>query len=426
MPIQFRRLITGAVASIACVSAVYSAIGGPTDPEKLLPPGDGGWFGGRLSLENGTLVVGAQWLHGQGPGRGTAFIFEQEAGQWKLSATLQASDGQGWSLFGSDVATDGSTVVVGDPDYLVPRTTGSIRSAGAAYIYQQTAAGWTETQKLMAPVATVDERFGGTVNVSGNTVFIGSGKGMNIFENVGGVWAYQTTLQPSVPDGFGLDGSFGGGIAAEGDVVLIGARSQDKGGLINSGAVFAFERGPMGWSETAMLMPSDPVFHGKFGYSLDMSGDTAIIGRPAGGPAASGPFQGAAYIFEKVGSQWVESAKLQASDGFLDDGFGSTVTISGGLAAVTATGGDTPRIYLFSKAGDAWQEIGRLDGVTDFPTDQFGIALEMEGSQLVVGARLDDDRGRWAGAVYLYQIPEPGSTMLAGMLMIAVVLRRAS
>lgn len=246
---------------------------------------------------------------------------------------------------------------------------------------------------------------------------------------MGGDLVRIDSVTPSLHDAHYGDGGLGGGLALEGDTALVGGTAMDLGSLVNSGVVYALERDASGWHEAQVLKPSDPAWRGTFGSSIAMSGDTAIIGRPGGSPSAvDGPVRGAAYIFEKVGGQWTEAAKLQPSDGFPLDGFGMEVAMSGNLAAVLSPNGAKSQIYLFSKLAEVWQEVGRISGTAKFSTDQFGISLDMEGGELVVGARLDGQLGKWAGAAYSYIVPEPRSAALLGLAALIGVagVRRAS
>lgn len=61
---------------------------------------------------------------------------------------------------------------------------------------------------------------------------------------------------------------------------------------------------------------------------------------------------GSDYVFRFNGSTWVEGQKLLASDGALDDRFGSSVAVSGNVAIVRASldddnGTDSGSVYVF-------------------------------------------------------------------------------
>jgi hypothetical protein len=228
----------------------------------------------------------------------------------------------------------------------------------------------------------------------------------------GGAWHAGATLSPVVPDGSGLDGSFGEEIVIDGDHVFVSAASQDRSTL-NGGAVFVYKIVDNQLVSAKTVGPSNSVFRGSFGYGIDADDGTLIAGRPGGSPSANGPVQGIAYVYENIGDDWIETARLQASDGFAGDAFGSKAAISGDLAAVSSWNAvDGGRVYLFRHALSGWNELGWLKTGNAFSKDQFGISLKVDGPHVVVGARIDDELGSDAGAVYVYTIPEPAACTL--------------
>jgi hypothetical protein len=388
----------------------------PARTAVVRPIDYGGWFGGALDLDGSVLVVGAERHSLSDGARGAAFVYEHVGNRWVGVAKLRGPLRSQASAFGYAVGVDGDTIIAGDPDQSLP----GMRSNGAAYIFERTTGGWNQSQVLRATTPTIDGRFGRFVSISGGTALVNSGRGVQAFEKLATGWTAQTVLTPSIPDqfhnGFGLTA-----MKIEGDVALIGGSvydGVDAAGreLIDSGPrVFAFERDGDGWRQTAMLMPSDPVYNGGFGTSLDFSGDVAIIGRPAGGPAFDGPHRGAAYIFQKYGDDWIQTAKLQPRDGFPSDGFGFRVAISGDRAAVLADQGEAGRVYLFANRQGAWREVGAIGTGVNFDVDQFGLALAMDGDRLAAGARLDGAVEYWHGAAYVMAVPEPAASA-AGLI----------
>ena len=103
-------------------------------------------------------------------------------------------------------------------------------------------------------------------------------------------------------------------------------------------------------NEVAKLMASDAQVSDRFGYSVSVSGDTAVIG--AYREATGGSYAGAAYVFTRSGGAWVEQAKLMASDAQESDRFGYSVSVSGDTAVIgayrEATGGSSAgAAYVF-------------------------------------------------------------------------------
>jgi hypothetical protein len=98
-------------------------------------------------------------------------------------------------------------------------------------------------------------------------------------------------------------------------------------------------------------LASDGTAGDQFGWSVDLSGDRAIVGAPF----ANSEFSGAAYVFQRQGANnWVEIAKLRPNGAATDDRFGWSVGLSGTTAIVgapfrdSASGdGDTGAAYVF-------------------------------------------------------------------------------
>ena len=67
-------------------------------------------------------------------------------------------------------------------------------------------------------------------------------------------------------------------MAVSGDTAVIGAYKDDDGGS-GSGSAYAFVRTGTSWSQQAKLTASDAAANDKFGYSVAVVGDTAVIGK---------------------------------------------------------------------------------------------------------------------------------------------------
>jgi len=83
---------------------------------------------------------------------------------------------------------------------------------------------------------------------------------------------------------------------------------------------------------------SDGEEYDYFGASVSVSRDVCVIG--ADGDDDRGTDAGAAYIFWFEDPNWVEEAKLTASDGQEYDYFGWSVSVSGEVCVVGARGDD--------------------------------------------------------------------------------------
>ena len=108
---------------------------------------------------------------------------------------------------------------------------------------------------------------------------------------------------------------------------------------------------------------------------------------------------GSAYVFRRMGDDWIEEAKLVASDGQMDDRFGSRVTIEGDTIIVRASGAKA--MYAFQRIDGVWLEQQKLmppDG-----SDYWGfVNAALDGERLLLGRPADNELGDWAGAAYIY------------------------
>jgi serine/threonine protein kinase len=170
-------------------------------------------------------------------------------------------------------------------------------------------------------------------------------------------WREESQLAPSDTH---LGDRFGCSAAVEGDVVVIGAKYNDTQGE-KSGAAYVFRYGDEGWVEEAQLRPSDPRAQKQFGCAVRMQGDIVLVG--AYGDHENGYGAGAVYVFRFDGQDWVEEAKLLASDGRPKQVLGYSVAFEGDTAVSGAfyeQGADFGSVYVFRGLSDC-NSNGDLD-----------------------------------------------------------------
>jgi MYXO-CTERM domain-containing protein len=158
----------------------------------------------------------------------------------------------------------------------------------------------TEQQKLTPADSAAGDRFGGTVSISTDSVVIGaelddddgadSGSAY-VFTRTGSVWTQQQKLLAS--DGAAGVG-FGMSVSIDGDAAVVGS-SRDTDNGIDSGSAYVFVRSGSVWTEQDKMVAFDGQEGDRFGWSVGLSGDTALIG--ARGDDDRGPEGGAAYAF---------------------------------------------------------------------------------------------------------------------------------
>ncbi len=125
---------------------------------------------------------------------------------------------------------------------------------------------------------------------------------------------------------------------------------------------------PIG-KQLAELKGSDGVAFGFFGFSVAISGSTAVIGAPGNAKDA-----GRAYVFTKTAAGWTQVAEFRGSDTVAGDEFGHSVAISGSTAVVGAGqhAKDAGRAYVFTKTAAGWTQVAELRGSDTVAGDEFG------------------------------------------------------
>jgi hypothetical protein len=88
---------------------------------------------------------------------------------------------------------------------------------------------------------------------------------------------------------------FGVPMSMSGDTVVIGDSDDSHDGP-SSGAAYVFVKDSTGWVQQQKLLPTIPADNQSFGLSVGIDGDTIVVGSPGEGDIFD-PLTGAAYIF---------------------------------------------------------------------------------------------------------------------------------
>src|SRR5262249_11223350 len=130
------------------------------------------FFGSSVAINGDTVVVGVCPTELFGPS--AAYVFVRDATtpppSWTQQAKLMASDAVFIDLFGFSVAIHGDTVVVG----AIGTGVAPSFDQGAAYVFVRSGTTWSEQQKLTASDGKSGDSFGGSVAIDGNTVVVGA------------------------------------------------------------------------------------------------------------------------------------------------------------------------------------------------------------------------------------------------------------
>jgi len=308
-----------------------------------------------------------------------------------IETKLTASDATTEDRFGNAVAISGNFAIVGaelEESNSAPPANGS---SGAAYVYRQTAGQWVEEVKLTASDADFGDLFGTSVAIEGNLAVIGAKHNSDagrrsgsayVFRYTNGQWIEEAKLTASDAaegDFFGHD------VAISDETILISGYSNDDIGSA-SGSAYVFQYTNGQWIEEAKLTASDATSGDLFGYALDIDNDTIVIGA-----YRKNDDEGAAYVFKYVAGQWVEETTLTYVEStFSSPDFAQNIAIKDSVIVASFVGTET--------------ETGQ-----NFDID-IGIVFRYQDGQWIHEARL----ARSFGSLLGLQLDTTGDTIVLG------------
>ena len=376
---------------------------------------------------------------------------------------LKASNTGTEDEFGRSVAIDEDTIIVGAPgeDSGATSVNGSesdntLTDAGAAYVFVRSGNSWAQQAYLKASNAGAGDRFGASVSIDGDIAVVGApeedGKAgaAYVFERGGTIWSPRGILKAS---NAGANDVFGLSVSVSGDRIIVGASSEDSDAIgINgdggnnlrsgSGAAYIFVREGIFWNQQAYLKASNAGISDRFGISVAISGDTALVGATEESSNATGSngdgsndlayASGAAYVFLWNGSAWEQQAYLKASNTWVVSTFGDSVALDGDTAVIGArledgassgVGGDqqdfdsidSGAAYVFVRDGTSWTQQAYLKASNNGMEDYFGGSVDLSGDYAIIGAagessdaiglngNGENDLANASGAAYLFR-----------------------
>ncbi|MEW6745734.1 MAG: FG-GAP repeat protein [Planctomycetota bacterium] len=371
--------------------------------EKLFASDGRRWeyLGTSVAVSGDRILAGSpDWAIGR---VGRAQLFRWDGTAWREEATLGASDGTAANYFGMSVALEGDVAVVG-----APRANGKADISGAVYVYRCKGTSWVEEAKLLGQDSAAYDYFGWAVCLQGELLLVGAIYNDNrsgvvyLFRHSPSGWSEEGKLAGS---GLTSDDHFGYALSVSGDRLAASA----PGYANDMGATFVFHWNGKAWYEEAMLVSSDGATGDYFGFAVALDGDRLLVG--ASGSDQVGAEAGAAYLLRRDATGWREEQKLTASDGMAGDRFGASVHIAGERAVIGAPDVDGPdldsgAVYTYEWDGTSWTSELKLEASDGRFMARLGSAVSWRGEQAVAGAPLARGVGLERGAVYLL-VPVP-------------------
>ena len=402
----FRRVLL-----VVCVLTCVSAQADWQQWHRLAAP-DGAqydYFGASVGISGDYAVIGAVYDDDDGFNSGSAYIFKPVGSYWVSDDKLTASDGYTHQNFGRSVSIDGDYAIVGATgDNSTPGAAYVFKRIGGGWsqLAKLTASDGAVGDNFGWSVSIDGDRavVGAHFDDNENGADAGSAY---CYEGPGGGWADMTEMfKVRAPDGIGSD-QLGFSVSISGDYIIAGASFQDA--VIyqpDCGAAYVFNRDPDTgiWAYQDKLTASDASAGDALGYSVAIDGNYAIVG--AIGDDEPGGQEGSAYVFKRSGTSWTEQARLLASDKAPNDRFGWTVGISGDYAVIGAPFKDANGVgYIFRRSGTTWTELVRLSGSDGVASDMFGtsVAIDSDAGWAIAGASNKNTGADQMGAAYVFE-----------------------
>ena len=350
-------------------------------------------FGTAVAVFGTTAIVGTPRDDDAGTDSGSASVFDAVTGQQLFKLT--GSDSVTFDQFGRSVAISGTTAIVGAPFH---DTVVGVAS-GAAYLFDTTTG--QQLFKLIPSDAGAPDWFGWSVAISGTTAIVGAHRNSDAGSESGSAYLFDTTtgqelFKLTASDAAEFD-RFGYSVAIAGTTAIVGAYTEDGVGSA-SGAVYVFDTTT--GQEVFKLTAADAAQSDFFGFSVAISGSTAIIG--AYGDNDAGANSGSAYLFDTTTGQ--QFFKLTASDAAMGDDFGFSVALAGTTAIVGTHkdddgGMDSGSAYVFDTT--TGQQLFKLTASDAAAEDFFGTSVAISGAAAIVGAIGADAAGVDSGSAYV-------------------------
>ncbi|MEN9799660.1 MAG: hypothetical protein RL653_3357, partial [Pseudomonadota bacterium] len=393
-------------------------------------------FGFSVALSGDTLAVGARREDSSATGingtevdygaanSGAVYVFTRSNGVWSQEAYVKASNSGAADEFGFSLSLEGNTLVVGalfedssatgvnptlTPDGADAQSDASASNSGAVYVFNRTNGVWTQEAYVKAANPGLDDMFGHSVALSGDTMVVGAPGEASAVAGING-----DPSDNSAPE---------------------------------AGAVYVFTRSNGTWTQQAYIKASNPGTTDQFGYVVALDGHTLAVGAPYESSNATGVnpgaaaeaddsalYSGAVYVFTRTGQAWTQQAYVKASNANGNDKFGTSVALHDNILAVgasyessSATGingneadnssSTSGAVYVFTRTSGNWTQRWYLKATNTGSGDFFGETVALSEDMLVVGATWEDSSATGvtgdqadnsmtdSGAVFVYTPP---------------------
>ena len=360
------------------------AVGLPLEVDgQVVIPATGSHFGRSVDIDGNHVVVGTGVnfsFESEPRSAEEVYVYDYTTGDQPVHV-LRPDDPHDGSWFGASVAVDGNLAIVG-----APYEDAAGLESGAGYLFDITTG--QQLFKFVPDDIQVFDHLGFDVAIDGNYAVVSSSEAE-------AAYVYDTSTGGLVNRMTEDHRRYGSSVAIDGNTLLVGATFGEQG---LGGSVYAYEAstGNQLWEYNSQEQAD------HFGWSIDVSGDRAIVGAPYAIRDRRNN-AGAVYILDTSTGERLHELEpsFRTPFAFLGN-FGESVAIDNDRALVGVRQEqrrsdklqDRPgAMYLFDAAtGERLQRIVG-DAVGQEPllgNNAFGTDVAISGSTAVVGVPVVD------------------------------------
>ena len=258
--------------------------------------------------------------------------------------------------------------------------TGSSLNNGSVYIYSPNAIGGLDQNEILAPIqGEIGFDFGFAIDIKNDLMIVGSPHRANI---QGRAFLYQkdnidkwTLIKTISPDSDEWTMDFGSEVSLGKDVILIGDRDVHHG----EGKVFTLYKDGEEWHKGSPINYNYINEDGHFGHSISIDEKKALIGSRDGNVAVQ-------YDFDTITHSWTESHVFSPYYYQSNGRFGFSVELAGNYAIIGSPGFDKKGfIEIYQFENDSWEKVTKISNPEDEVGTYFGASIAMENNQIAVG-----------------------------------------